>query len=450
MNGNLQRYAYIVVCITLCCAILSACGLDKSGESLPAEPNAGESASEEPQPTSEGADSAEETPEPTAAEAPHPPSEAVPPRSTAHSQDVDITNQIRGMTIEEKLGQLVLVGFQGTEVDSETAAMMSKSHVGGFILYKNNLQSSQQMVNLLNQLKAANHKSSSIPLWLSVDQEGGLVNRMPDEFTKVPPASDIGRVNRPSYTYGIYQAIGKELSAIGFNMDFAPVLDINSNPNNPVIGSRAFGTTPSVVKQQGLSAVKGLSSAQVIPVVKHFPGHGDTSVDSHLALPVVGKSYEQLESFEWKPFKAAIDGGADVVMVAHLLVRQIDHQYPSSMSSKLMTGVLREKLGFKGVIITDDMTMGGISDHYKIGEAAVRSIRAGSDIILIGHGHEQQLEVLRALKEALNNNEITEERLDESLYRILRLKSKAKLEDTSLPSADVQRVNEAIQEALKL
>ncbi|ANE45786.1 hypothetical protein SY83_05150 [Paenibacillus swuensis] len=360
-----------------------------------------------------------------------------------------VQEQLAGMTTEQKLGQMVLVGLKGATAQSDAEEMMNKYHVGGFILYKDNINNAKQTLGLLNQLKQMN-RNHGVPLWLSLDQEGGLVSRMPREFTETPAAADISRYDDPNYTYAIHQAIGEEVASLGFNMDFAPVLDINSNPDNPVIGQRSFGTTVEKVIRHGSQAMKGISSKGVVPVIKHFPGHGDTSVDSHLELPVVNKSLEELEAFEIRPFADAIQHQADVVMVAHLLLPKVDSKAPASLSKKMITGLLREKLKFKGVVITDDMTMGGIVKHHEIGKAALQSVQAGSDIVLIGHDYTMQKRVLEALKQGMQSGVLTERMVDERVYRILKLKHKYGLADQKTEPVNVSEINRKISKVLDL
>ncbi|OMF21455.1 glycoside hydrolase family 3 [Paenibacillus sp. FSL H8-0548] len=359
-----------------------------------------------------------------------------------------LKEKIAGLTLDEKIGQMVIVGLEGTTMQEQAKEMIDKYEVGGFILYKDNIIDADQTLKLLNQLKASN-QMNDIPLWLSIDQEGGKVSRLPDEFTKIPSTADVGKANNTSYTSHIGQAIGEAVHALGFNMDFAPVLDINSNPKNPVIGNRAFGATPELVITHGIETMKAIQSKQVAAVVKHFPGHGDTSVDSHLDLPVVNKSLKELEAFELLPFAEAIQENADAIMIAHLLIPKIDENYPASLSKELITDLLREKLNYNGVVMTDDMTMGGITEHYDVGEAAVMSVLAGSDIILIGHDYDTQISVLKALKENARDGVITKNQLDQSVYRILSLKAKYALEDKAVPSVDIEAVNHQIRSALQ-
>jgi beta-N-acetylhexosaminidase len=236
-----------------------------------------------------------------------------------------------------------------------------------------------------------------------------------------------------------------ELNAFGFNLDFAPVLDVNSNPNNPVIGDRSFGNDASVVSRLGTKTMKGIQSQGVISVIKHFPGHGDTSVDSHLELPTVNKSFGQLKEVELVPFAHAIENGADIVMAAHILLPKIDSEYPASMSKPILTGILRDDLGFDGVILTDDMTMGAITENFEIGRAAVQSVKAGSDIILVAHDYENVVATFKALKAAVESGEISEKRIDESVTRILQLKKKYDVRGEQIQAVNTNELNQTIR-----
>jgi len=299
----------------------------------------------------------------------------------------------------------------------------------------------------MNDLMAAN-SNNQLPLFLGTDQEGGKVVRLPGALKNFPTNRKIGDINQSKFSFEVGQLLGEQLKAFGFNLDFAPVLDVNSNPNNPIIGDRSFSNDPAIVSKLGIQTMKGLESEQVIPVVKHFPGHGDTSVDSHLELPKVTKSLNDLNQLELVPFKEAIKNGADVVMVAHILLPKIDPQYPSSMSKEIITGTLRKQLGFDGVVMTDDMTMKAITNHYAIGQAAVDSIKAGSDIILIAHEYANITAAIEAVKVAVSNGEITEERINESVQRIIKLKEKYQLVNQPVPAVDINKLNTDIEKVL--
>jgi beta-N-acetylhexosaminidase len=232
-------------------------------------------------------------------------------------------------------------------------------------------------------------------------------------------------------------------------MDFAPVIDIFSNPKNTVIGDRAFGTEPDIVSSLGVQTMKGLREGGIISVVKHFPGHGDTLVDSHIGLPTVEYEMNRLKNFEFKPFQAAIDNKADTVMVAHILMKAVDPENPASMSKVMITDILRNQLGLEGVAATDDMTMRAILDNYKIGVAVVKSVDAGSDIVLVCHGFENQVNAINALKASVKDGMITEERLNESVYRILKLKGKYAVSNKKIASINVDEINSKINSILE-
>lgn len=359
-----------------------------------------------------------------------------------------IQRQIEEMTLTEKIGQMVIVGVDGSSIDEYSKTMIHTYKVGGFILFKKNIEDTEQALTLINQLKSHNN-SSEFPLFVSVDEEGGRVTRMPDEFLPIPSNEEIGKIVDERLSRKIGSAIAREIKMFGFNLNFAPVLDINSNPHNPVIGDRAFGTSPEIVSKLGIATMKGMQSEKVIPVAKHFPGHGDTWTDSHEVLPVLNHTLQRFMSFEMVPFREAIKQGMDVVMVAHILLPKVDAKDPASLSKPIITDLLRNKLQFGGVIITDDLTMGAITQTYDIGKAAVLSIQAGSDIILVCHDYDKQVEVLQSLKQAVSDGTIPIQTIDDSVYRILALKKKYNLSDTPImKSFDADSMNADIHAVL--
>jgi beta-N-acetylhexosaminidase len=368
------------------------------------------------------------------------------PRSDSKTERDPLRVKIEEMPLKQKLGQMIIAGLEGTDIDEHTKSLIADDRIGGFILYKPNIESTEQTVALLNGLKEAN-RSNSVPLLLSVDQEGGRVNRLPSTFAAIPSSRDIGKSGSAQKARAFGESIGEQLRAFGFNMNFAPVLDVDSNPDNPVIGSRSFGSTASVVSSFGIEEMLGLRSKGVVPVVKHFPGHGDTSVDSHLELPVVDKTSEQLRKLELVPFSDAIRSNADAIMIAHILLPKIDPDSPSSMSSKVITGLLRGELGYDGIVMTDDMTMGAIVKHMDVGSAAVRSVKAGSDIILVAHEYGQVKKAIDALVQAAEAGNIPKEQIDRSVYRILSLKERYSLKDTPSGPVDVEKINAALKAA---
>lgn len=331
---------------------------------------------------------------------------------------------VEKMSLDEKIGQMVIFGVDGTTLSEQTKRNITERHVGGFIFYGNNIESTHQAWSLFSDMKKAN-AGASLPLFLSADQEGGRVSRMPKDIPAFPASRDVGLTQSKPVAFRTGSTLGETMRAFGLNMNFAPVLDVNSNPSNPVIGDRSFGSTVQTVSGIGIEEMKGIQSSGVIPVVKHFPGHGDTSVDSHKELPVVNHDLSRLRQIEFAPFAEAVRQGADAVMAAHLLVPKLDPEAPASLSRVIIQDYLRGELGFQGVVVTDDMTMGAIAKSMSIEAAAVKAVQAGADIVLVGHDDAKQQAVLNALKQAVRDGIVTSQSIDDSVYRIAKLKQKA-------------------------
>ncbi|QEY21815.1 beta-N-acetylhexosaminidase [Psychrobacillus sp. AK 1817] len=354
------------------------------------------------------------------------------------------TSPVDSMSLEEKVGQMIFGGIEGVELSEKSREMIREDKVGGIIFFKDNLVNANQIVTLLNSIKAENMQQQ-YPLFLGIDQEGGRVTRIP-ELSNLPTNKQIGKKDNPALAFQLGELLGKQLNAFGFNLDFAPVLDVDSNPNNPVIGDRSFGSDPKLVSELGISTMKGLQSENVISVIKHFPGHGDTEVDSHIELPIVSKNMKELQALEFIPFQNALKSGADVVMIGHILLPEIDANKPSSISNVVITKILREQLKYEGVVMTDDMTMKAILDNYEIGEAAVEAVKAGNDIVLIAHDYEKVHRAIQAILEAVRNEEIKVEQIDRSVERILQLKEKYQLSNDQLSSINVNELNNLAEE----
>ncbi|WP_372630784.1 beta-N-acetylhexosaminidase [Cohnella sp.] len=377
------------------------------------------------------------------------PSDSASPETTPPAEEDPVELRLEQMTLEEKIGQVIVAGIDGTKIDEKMKKLIVDQHVGGLIWYKDNFSDLSGSIQLVNALKQAN-SGNPLPLFMSVDQEGGKVSRLPKDFTAMPDAVKVGRTGKPELAREMGALLSDELRLMGFNMNFAPVLDVNSNPANPVIGSRAFGSDADLVVSMGVAVMQGLQQGGTVAVVKHFPGHGDTSVDSHLELPSVHKTTADLEKLEWIPFQAAIQEGADAVMIAHILFPSIDPDSPSSLSKTVITDLLRDRLGYNGVVITDDMTMGAIARNYGIEDASLQSFLAGSDLILVAHGYDTARKVYDKLLSAAKSGEIPESRLDESLRRIIALKLKYKLSDESIPIPSANDLpNDEISQWLK-
>lgn len=359
-----------------------------------------------------------------------------------------ITKQLAEMSLDEKIGQMIFGGIPDTSLSKKTKQLINKYHLGGIIFFSNNIEDSKQTLALINEIKSTN-KTNTLPILLGIDQEGGRVERLPEDIAKLPKNKEIGETNNKEFSYNIGTILGKQLDAYGFNINFAPVLDVHSNPSNPVIGDRSFSADPNIVSDLGMETMKGMKSENIISVIKHFPGHGDTSIDSHIDLPVVSKQREQLDKVELIPFEHAIKAGADVVMTAHILLSEIDSKYPASLSKKVITNLLRKQLKYNGVVITDDLTMGAIVDNYELETAAVKAIQAGTDIVLIAHGGYATLTtVIAEIKSAVLNGEISEDRIDESVRRIIQLKESYRLTDEEIEDVDVKQLNNFIKNIL--
>ncbi|MCG3087739.1 beta-N-acetylhexosaminidase [Sporosarcina cyprini] len=355
--------------------------------------------------------------------------------------DVDaIESLLEQMTVEEKLGQLFIFGFEGKSFSPQLKEMIQQHHIGGLILLGRNVSTADHIVAILNEAKAAN-QVNQIPLFLSVDEEGGRVSRLPKGIRKLPSAQKVGQQHDGTYNYRTGEYLAELLHSFGYNMNYAPVLDVHSNPSNPVIGDRAYSSSAQQVADLGIETMNGMKDHGVIPVIKHFPGHGDTSVDSHHSLPVVDKGLDELIQTELLPFQQAIDAGAEVVMVAHVVYPALDPKWPASMSSSIISDLLREQMNFQGVIITDDLTMGAITNDHPVPEAALQSFLAGSDLLLIAGDEENQLKTIQLFNQSVASGAISEERLNESVRRILKLKEAYGLEDDPVPSFDVADLN---------
>ena len=341
------------------------------------------------------------------------------------------------MTLKEKIGQLFMMGFAGRAPSKAILRLIREFHIGGVILFERNLESPAQAAKLRNALQAPSQK---MPLMIAIDQEGGRVSRLPKGFTVFPGSAQLAAGRSTEQIYRAAEITAKELRAVGINMNLAPVLDVNTNPENPVIGDRAFGASPALVCTMGLAVIAGLQDNHVIACGKHFPGHGDTSADSHKELPVVPHDLQRLREIELRPFAHAIQNGLASIMTAHVRYPALDPGEPATLSRRILTDLLRAKMGFRGVVITDDLEMKAIADSYGLGEAAVKAIEAGCDLVLICRNEEGQLLALDAVAQAVKEGRITEARIDQSILRILQVKEKFILPYKPADLADVKQV----------
>lgn len=287
------------------------------------------------------------------------------------------------VSLEDKIAQLLIVHFNGVTINDEARELVQELKVGGIIYYNwsNGLRSPEQVLNLSEGLQKLAAANNALPLLIAVDQEGGRVTRLKNGFSEFPGNAVLGQTDDIALTEAQGYIIGKELMAVGVNMNLAPVVDVNSNPKNPVIGTRAFSDDPDIVVRHARAFIQGLSKGGVIATLKHFPGHGDTLIDSHYDLPTINKSIKDLEAIELKPFQELID--TDVIMTAHILVPTLDPIYCSTLSAATLD-YLRNHMGFQGVIITDSLVMMAILKKQSIEEACLRALQAGCTLLLLG------------------------------------------------------------------
>ncbi len=327
------------------------------------------------------------------------------------------------MNLHQKIGQMLLFGWQG---ETHAAALVDDFAVGGVIFMGRNVGPPEQTRATIAALQTWASDNGLPPLFVAVDQEGGRVQRLgPPHYAARPSAREIGLTNDPAQARAAAYAIGEELRDLGFNWDFAPVLDVDNNPRNPVIGDRSYGSDPRLVAALGASAVLGFQDdAGILACGKHFPGHGDTETDSHHALPVVPHDRERLDAVELYPFRAALEMGLAAVMTSHILFPAYDQRLPATLSPRILTGLLRREMGFDGLIITDDLEMKGVAAGWGYAEAAVQAVLAGADILLCCHTQETQRAIRDALVHAVDTGRLTEARIDESLVRIAAAKAR--------------------------
>ncbi len=319
---------------------------------------------------------------------------------------------------QKALGQLFIIGFRGLELSDDTAAFLSQAGIGGVILFSNNYESPGQVAELINQVQ---ENRTDLPFWIGVDHEGGRVQRFKKPFTRIPEAAAIGAKNSPKLAFDIAAVMAKELKAIGVNVNFCPVVDIATNPKNPVIGNRSYGSTEDVVSKISSAIMRGHVTHGVQPCVKHFPGHGDTTVDSHLGLPKIDIPLEVLMEREFRPFTKAFRSHCAMVMTAHILNPKIDPEKPATLSSITLREILRKQLRYSRVIISDDMEMKAIADNFSSEDAPKMAVEAGCDI-LIYRTEEAARHAYEVLLNRLETGKLSPEIVLEAAQRVTQLK----------------------------
>ncbi|WP_370839461.1 glycoside hydrolase family 3 protein [Megamonas funiformis] len=331
--------------------------------------------------------------------------------------DEKVDKTVESMSQTEKLGQMVMIGIQGTKVDDDSLYMLHQFHMGGVILFDRNMDSPEQVKQLTSDLQAQSNEK--VPLFIGIDEEGGDVVRMAEKLTPPPSQKEIGATGdiEQAKTWAIKTA--KSLKDMGINVNFAPVADVGSNDK------RSYSTDINTVIDFVRVATKGYQQENIIYSLKHFPGIGKGKVDSHVDSSNIDASKDTLMAEDILPFKTIIDENEPndyFILVSHLKYPALDEEYPASLSSKIMTDLLRYELGYKGIIITDDMEMGAVANHNDFRSIGVNAVKAGADIVLVCHEYEHQQEVYLGLLDAVNSGEISQERIDESVKRIIKVK----------------------------
>lgn len=331
--------------------------------------------------------------------------------------DEKVDQIVASMSQTEKLGQMVMIGIQGTKVDDDSLYMLNQYHMGGVILFDRNMESPEQVKQLTSDLQAQSNEKVS--LFIGIDEEGGDVVRMAEKLTPPPSQKEIGATGdtEQARTWAIKTA--KSLKDMGINVNFAPVADVGSNDK------RSYSTDANTVIDFVRAATEGYQQENIIYSLKHFPGIGKGRVDSHVDSSSIDVTKEILMTEDILPFKTIIDENEPndyFILVSHLKYPALDEEYPASLSSKIMTDLLRNELGYKGIIITDDMEMGAVANHNDFRSIGVKAVKAGADIVLVCHEYEHQQEVYLGLLDAVNSGEISQERIDESVKRIIKVK----------------------------
>jgi beta-N-acetylhexosaminidase len=334
-------------------------------------------------------------------------------------------------SVRRDVGQLLIGSLPGTTIPPEMKSLAREFGLGGVIWFARNIEEPEQVAELSHDVQSL---ATGMPLWVSVDQEGGRVARLKSPFTVWPPMATLGRSGDVGLAARFAAALAAELKAVGITLDYAPVLDIHTNPKNPIIGDRALSETADAVARLGAAIVRGLQENGVAACGKHFPGHGDTSVDSHLDLPLVEHPPDRIRRVECVPFREAIRADVAFIMTAHVLVPSLDDERPATLSRRIVQDLLRDELGYTGVIVSDDLEMKAVARSYAVPDAAVQAVAAGCDALLICSGDmDVQAATLEALVRAVEQDLIPYKRLEDTLIRLRRAKERFLAQPVAAP-----------------
>lgn len=343
--------------------------------------------------------------------------------------------------MKDKIGQLLFIGISGTELKAEEADFIKKNNIGGIILFSRNVDSPQQLHKLCTDIQNC-HKAqaSKMPLFIGIDNEGGPVQRLKAPFTQWPALKRLGELDSTSISFKFGLCMGMEMKAIGINVDFAPVVDVLTNPKNTVIADRAISSNPELVAKLSSALVRGYIKAGIIPCAKHFPGHGNTIVDSHHDLPIEDTDMATLQERELIPFKKSFRARLDLVMTAHIKFKNIDPEWPVTLSEKFIKDLLRGELRYRNIVISDDLDMKALASHYDRAMIPVRALQAGCDILLYCNEPASPPIALEALIKAVESGKVEKSRVEEAYQRVAALKKESLANHMPLPMKDVSRI----------
>lgn len=350
------------------------------------------------------------------------------------------------LSLEEKICQKIIIGMDTPNAIDKIENLITKYKIGGILLYKKNYKNIEELINLINHIKELNRKNN-VPMFIAIDQEGGRVNRLPNELKNIPAPYKLSKLeNAKEYVQKAGEITGNTLHRLGFNMNFAPVLDIKRFPDNHAIGDRAFSENIEEVTEYVIEYMKKLQKNQVISVIKHFPGHGATNSDSHFKIPKIKEKINDLEEKDMKPFKKAIENGADAVLVGHMRIKDITIN-PASISRKFIAKYLKKKYRFKGLVVTDDMRMKAMKYRFGANKSIIKAFEAGNDIIVFKY--DKGIEVLNEVINMAKSGKIKMNQIDNSVNKILNIKDKYEINNDKIELVDneyIKKINEQIKE----
>ena len=353
--------------------------------------------------------------------------------------------EIEKLSLKEKIGQMVMIGMDTNYITDRIKDMIINYKIGGIILYRKNFATYQDMINLIKELKQIN-QVNKVPLFIAIDQEGGRVNRMPKELKNLPSANLIASIGGEQMVAEAANITGEILHKSGFNLNFAPVLDLKRYNKQTVIGDRSYSDDKEVVAKCGIATMQELQKNNIISVAKHFPGHGATKQDSHYFLPVINVPMNKIEDEDMYPFSQIISNGADAILVGHLLIPKVTGIYPASLSRKFICKYIRKKFKYNGLIITDDLKMRAIKFLYGPSLAVRKAFEAGNDIIVFRFNKDEEQNVLDKIVDLTATGKIKESRINRSVKRIIQIKQKYGISDTKeFAGVDINKINEKIE-----